>query len=165
MSSLNIIENSANLLVAEQSPPSVLFFGLLSTLVALVAAGAVFSQRKWILGAFMLLLAAGLALMMLPGAAYRITVDRTAHTVAWEARRSGTVEAQGSLPVASIQSADFDFNRNARNIILIGRDGKQYLPLGDQHFTGEPEQSVVLSAIRELIGQSADSPSAPQKTH
>lgn len=164
MSSLTILENSAHMLVAEQSPPSVLFFGILSTTIALAAAGAVFSQRKWILGALLLVLAAGLSLMMLPGTAYKITVDRTARTVAWETRRSGAAQTQGSLPVASIQSADFDFNRNARNIILIGRDGKQYLPLGNQHFTGEPEQSVVLAAIRELIGQGEDSTPVPQGT-
>ena len=155
MSSLTIIENSANLLVAEQSPPSVLMFALLPTLVAACAAVAVLLQRKWVPGVLLVLLVAGLSLMLLPGAAHRITIDRRARTISWEKRQSGKVEAHEEVGAASVQSADMDFNRNARNIILIGRDGRQYFPLGNQHFTGEPEQAVVLSAIRELIGQNA----------
>ena len=129
--------------------------------MAVLAAVALFSQRKWVLGVFMLVLAAGLSLMMLPGATYRVKVDRAGRTISWETKRAGASEPQGSLPAASIQSADFDFNRNARNILLIGRDGKQYFPLGSQHFTGEPDQSVVLTAIRELIGQGSNNTATP----
>ena len=162
MSGLTIIEKSATILVAEQSPPSVPIFALIPTLVAACAAVAVLLKRKWVLGLFLVVLAAGLSLMLLPGAAYRITVNRSVRTISWEKRQSGKVEAQEAIGAANIQSADMDFNRNARNIILMSRDGRQYFPLGNQHFTGEPEQAVVLAAIRKLIGQNAVGESTTQ---
>ena len=162
MFSLTILENSAKILVAEQSAPGALFHVLVATLVTLASAAVIMLPRKWVPGVLLLSFAVGFSLMRLPGPTNRITVHRDTNTIAWEAEKSSNVEAHGEIAAASIQSAEFDFNRNDRNILLIGRDGKQYFPLGKQHFGGEPEQAVVLAAIRELIGQGAGSTLAPQ---
>lgn len=160
-SSLTILQNSAERLFAEQSPPGGLFFMVIAMLIAATLSVVMLRFRKWVLGAFMAVMAAGFSLALLPAAAYRVSVDRQARTVSWDRVRSGKVEAHQELAAAEIQSADFDFNRNARNILLIGRDGRQYLPLGDQHFSGEPEQSIVLAAIREVIAQAVIGPATP----
>ena len=164
MSSLVILENSANILVAEQSAAGTLFGVLVAILVTTASAVVIMLPRKWVPGALLLLSVAGFLLMGLPGTTNKVTLDRDAHTIAWETRHYNNVEAHGQISSASIQSAEFDFNRGDRNIILISRDGKEYFPLGDQHFSGEPEQSVVLAAIRELIGQGVDSMPAQQTT-
>ena len=152
MSSLNILQNSATTLIAEQSPPGGGFFMIVSMLVALGVGVFAFTQRRWVLGLLMFGLSAVFLLFLLPGVAYRIELNREAHTIAWEQVRSGKAISRQQVDAGSIQSADMDFNRNARNIILLGRDGTQYYPLGRQHFTGEPEQAVVLTAVREMIG-------------
>ena len=45
------------------------------------------------------------------------------------------------------------FNRGARTIGLLRRDGSTLYPLGEQQLQNEPDQYVVLNAIREFIGQ------------
>ncbi len=164
MSSLTILQNSADRLVAEQSPPGGLFFVILAILVTTIFSVALLRLRKWILGTFMAVMAICFSLALLPGAAYRLSVDRQTGTIAWDTMRSGKVEAHQEVSATDLQTAEFDFNRNDRNILLVDRDGRQYFPLGDQHFSGEPEQSVALAAIRELIGQGARSAKIPQSS-
>ena len=99
--------------------------------------------------------------VIVPGPTYRITVDRAAGKVEWVTLKGGKEGSSDALAASDIASADMEFNRNARNIVIVRKDGSQSYPLGRQHFTGEPEQYVVLNAIRQLIGQA---PSATQ-TH
>jgi hypothetical protein len=50
------------------------------------------------------------------------------------------------------------FNRGARTIVMIGKDGRQIFPLGAQQLQDEPDQYVVLNALRSAIGQASVTP-------
>ena len=61
-------------------------------------------------------------------------------------------------PTDEIASAEMQFNRGARTIVMIGKDGRQIFPLGAQQLQDEPDQYVVLNALRSAIGQASVTP-------
>ena len=91
--------------------------------------------------------------LAIPGSVYRITVDRSAGKVQWVTTKQGRETSSEEVAATDISSAELEFNRDARCIVLILKDGAQVYPLGRQHYSGEPEQYVVLAGIRQLIAQ------------
>ncbi len=156
---LPILENSSARLIAEQSPPNSWFFGTMSLVLLAGAAAFALRNRRWGLGVLFGLGALCMIWVVLPGPTYRITIDKAGRTVQWATRKGGKETSTESVSAGDLSSADMEFNRDARNIVLLHKDGTQSYPLGRQHFSGEPEQYVVLNAIRQLIGQA---PTVPQ---
>ena len=150
---LPILENTQARLVAEQSPPATLFFGVISALICGGVAGIAILHRKWVLGLILGALTVLFVFLAIPGSVYRITVDRSAGKVQWVTTKQGRETSSEEVAATDISSAELEFNRDARCIVLILKDGSQVYPLGRQHYSGEPEQYVVLDAIRQLIAQ------------
>ena len=151
---LSILENSSARLIAEQSPPNSWFFGTISLVLLAGAAAVALYHRRWPLGLLFGLGALCMIWVVLPGPTYRITVDKAGGKVQWSTLKGGKETSTEAVPASDLSSADMEFNRDARNIVLLHKDGTQSYPLGRQHFSGEPEQYVVLNAIRQMIGQS-----------
>ncbi len=148
------------MLIAEQSAPSTLVFGTISVVLCGGVAIYMLLHRKWGLGLSLFFLTLALTLLAKPGPAYRITVDRSENKIEWETIRGGRQVSHSEVASADLASADMEFNRDSRCIVLIHKDGTQSYPLGRQHFSDEPEQYVVLNAIRQLIGQTALQPAS-----
>ncbi len=153
MRSLQIVENSPQQLVAVQTPYTASFLPVLGILIAL-GFGLWFAfSRQWLR-----LLIPGIAilvfgsLMLLPkNPTYHLRVDRAAHQVTSEGRRGDAVVESFTASGSELAGADMQFNRGASTIVLTRRDGSVLYPFGEQQLQDEPDQYVVLTALRDLI--------------
>ena len=152
---LAIQQNSAGSLVALQQPQSTTGYIVWVVLGVVVVAGLAVSSRRW----WVLVVAVLLAALMIPwrssqrNPAYKLVLDKTTGEITSITLRNGTPGETVSVPAKEISSAEMQFNRGATRIALVKRDGQILFPLGEQHLQGEQDQYVVLSAIREMIGQ------------
>ena len=149
---LSILENSSTRMVVEQSAPNMLFAWITAALSLVLALFMLFNKR-WVLGALMIALAIGMTVLATAWPAYRMTLNRRSNTISWSAVKHNKQVSYDEVQVADVNSAQFEFNRDARCIVLVLKDGSPTYPLGRQHFSGEPQQYIVLNAIREVIGQ------------
>lgn len=86
---------------------------------------------------------------------YRMALNYQAGTVLTEELINGNKGSEQSVALADVASAEMQYNRDATRIALILRNGEQRFPLGQYHFTKEPDQYVILTKIRSAIGQTA----------
>ena len=152
---ISILSNSGGRLVAEQRPQNINFLLLLFGFA--IVAAVIFIVR--VHAYKMLLLPGCLTLLLLflanvgEKVTYRVTVDQASHTITSDQIKGGKVVGSAALPASDLTSAEMQFNRGARTIVLIGRDGSQHFPLGEAQVQDEPDQYVILNALREAIGQ------------
>ncbi len=71
---------------------------------------------------------------------YQMTLDRSAHSLTLRATRKGKLVSSFQVSTAELSSADMQFNRGARTIVLVRRDGSLLYPLGEQQLQDEPDQ-------------------------
>ena len=161
MPSVNIIENTSARLVAVQTPQT---WGPIPALLSVVAGLFLLRllwTRQWKLaivpGLFLLVF---FLLWLIPETpTFRVTLDLAGHSLTSEASKNGKVVSEFAVSAGDLSSAEMQSNRGARTIILIRKDGSLLYPLGKQKLQGEPDQYVILNAIRQFIGQ------APQNEH
>lgn len=158
MHSLQIVENTPQQLVAVQTPYGASFLLVLGIIVALGFLAWFAFTRQW-----KLLLIPGVALLVFIGLArmpsvptYRLQIDKADHRITSEARRGGTVVSSFTVSGADLSSADMQYNRGASTIVVLRRDGSQLYPLGEQQLQDEPDQSVVLTALRDVLTPAAN---------
>lgn len=156
MRSLQIVENSPQQLVAVQTPYGASFLLVLGVIVAIGFCGWFAFTRQW-----RLLVIPGIALLVLCGLAlipsvptYHLQIDKPGHRITSEARRGDAVVNSFTVNGSDLSSADMQYNRGASTIVLLRRDGSQLYPLGEQQLQDEPDQSVVLTALRDAIAGS-----------
>ena len=158
---ITIVSNTGNQLIAEQRPQTV---GFLLIVLSLGIVGlAVYFAR---VHAYKMLLLPVLALLLLlllsrtgQKATYRVTIDQAKRRIISEKLQDGKVLDSTTTSAADVASAEMEFNRGARKIALIHRDGHQSFPLGEEELQNEPDQYIVLNALRQSIGQT---PATPQ---
>lgn len=155
MKLITIITHANGHLVAEQRPQSTGFLVALLSLFLLLLAIQFIRARawKWLLfpaGAFLFLIL--LSFVGTP-TTYRINIDQPHRLIVSEQIVDGKVVATTTIPASDLSSAELQFDRGARTIVLIHRDGRQSFPLGEQELQDEPNQYVILNALREAIGQ------------
>jgi hypothetical protein len=158
---ITVLQNANGHLIAEQRPQTGNFIVVVGLLAAIVFALVLAYKHQW----KMMLVPALAALVLTPmwhspnNPVYRIVVNQQAHEVVSDKLMDGKSVEHTVTPTGEIASAEMQFNRGARTIVVIGRDGKQIFPLGQQQLQNEPDQYVVLNALRQAIGQA---PVAPQ---
>jgi hypothetical protein len=158
---ITVLQNANGHLIAEQRPQTGNFIVVLGLSLAIIFALVQAYKHQW----KMILIPVLASLILIPmwhsskNPIYRIVVDQQAHEVVSDKLVDGKSVEHTVTPVGEIASAEMQFNRGARTIVMIGRDGKQIFPLGEQQLQNEPDQYVVLNAIREAIGQA---PATPQ---
>jgi hypothetical protein len=157
---ITVLQNANGHLVAEQRPQTGNFIVVAGLLAAIVFALVLAYKQQW-----KMLLIPGLAALVLilmwrspNNPVYRIVVDQQAHEVVSDKLVDGKSVEHTVTPTSEIASAEMQFNRGARTIVMIGRDGKQIFPLGEQQLQNEPDQYVVLNALRQAIGQAPVTP-------
>lgn len=156
MKLISILSNANGLLVAEQQPQTVGFLVALLVIGMLGLALYFIRRHAWT----MLVLPADALVIALSlwrfgqGDTYRVTVDQQHHQIVSQRIDGNKVVANTTTPASDLTSAEMQFNRGASKIVLIHRDGHQSFPLGEQELQDEPNQYVVLNAMRLAIGQS-----------
>jgi len=156
MKLISIISNANGQLVAEQHPQTVGFLLVIFTLVLLGLAIYFVRARAWTM---LVLPGLGLAVLMFLSligqkTTYRITIDQQTHQIVSDELTKDKVISSTTTSASDLTSAEMQFNRGARKIVLIHRDGHQSFPLGEQELQNEPDQYVILNALRQTIGQS-----------
>jgi len=157
MKLVTILSNANGQLVAEQRPQSVGFLLVIGTLLMLALAFYFVRSRAWTM-----LVLPGLGLLILFGLSligqkttFRIQVDESGHQIVSQELKGDKVISTVTTPSSDIASAEMQSNRGARKIVLIHRDGHQSFPLGEQELQDEPDQYVILNALRAAIGQNS----------
>jgi hypothetical protein len=152
---ITVLQNANGHLIAEQRPQTGNFIIVLGLLIAIFFALVLAYRHQW----KMMLLPVLAALVLIPmwhsssNPIYRIVVDQQAHEVVSDKLVDGKSVEHTVTPTGEITSAEMQFNRGARTIVMIGRDGRQIFPLGEQQLQNEPDQYVILNALRQAIGQ------------
>ena len=90
-----------------------------------------------------------------PQHSYQMSVDYRTGSIRCEEFIDGAKQSEQVTALADVASAEMQHNRDATRIALILRNGEQRYPLGHYHFNNEPDQYVILTKIRSLIGQTA----------
>lgn len=158
---ITILQNNDGHLIAEQRPQSGNFLLVIGFILIVLFSAVLIYKHQW----KRLLFPALAAVVLVPlwhsstNPTYRIEVDKQAHKIVSEKLVDGKSVATSTIPATDLTSADMQFNRGARTIVLIHRDGHQSFPLGEDELQDEPDQYVILNALRQVIGQS---PAAPQ---
>lgn len=156
---LTIQTNTPTSLVALQGPQPSVDSVWMYVLLAGVFLGLTIYQRQWKLAVVplgILLLGAVSYLGRQGKPSYRMSANFSSGTVHSETvTKSGAVVSQQDTSLADIASAEMQYNRDATRIALILRSGEQRFPLGALHYNNEPDQYVVLTKLRENIGQAA----------
>ena len=163
MPQVMIIESRPDRMVAIETPPHTNFVQALLVVVFISVAGYAVWTRSWkvlgVAGVFCGLMFASVR-SMTHGSTFRMTIDVSRSQITSDEISSrGRLIREQIFPASAIASADMQFNRGARTIVLIHRDGSQSFPLGEEFVQDEPDQYVVLNALRTAIGQV---PVAPQ---
>ncbi|MEW9573513.1 hypothetical protein ABQJ54_17300 [Rhodanobacter sp. Si-c] len=166
MKLITIITHANGHLVAEQRPQSAGFLMVLLALILLVVSIQFIRARAW-----KWLLIPGLAFLFMmllsftgTTTTYRISVDQPRHLIVSEQIVRGKIVATTTTPASDLSSAELQFDRGARTIVLVHRDGHQSFPLGEQELQDEPGQYVILNALREAIGQNPVPPREGRRT-
>lgn len=145
-------------LVALQGPqPAQGIFWAFAIMVTIFGAMALY-HRSWKLAMFPLSLAVfGFGLSVLPKTqpSYRVTLDYRSGHMQTQEIGNGKVTKEQDTSLADVASAEMQYNRDATRIAVLLRNGEQRFPLGQYHFTSEPQQYVVLTRIRAATGQVA----------
>jgi hypothetical protein len=89
---------------------------------------------------------------------FRVEVDQPSRQIVSQELSNGKVISSTAITASDLNSAEMQFDRGKRTIVLIGRDGQQIFPLGEERLQNEPNQYVILNALRAAIGQT---PAAP----
>lgn len=84
---------------------------------------------------------------------FRAEVDPQAHQIISEELSRDKIISKTIISTDDISSAEMQSNRGATRIVLLLHNGTQVFPLGQQHLQNEPDQYVVLTAMRQAIGQ------------
>lgn len=160
MKLISIISNTSGNLIAEQHPQTAGFLIGVFTLACIGFAIYLVWTRAWTM---LILPILGLALMLFLSrigqkTTYRVDIDQQTHQITSEQLKDGKVISTTTTPASDLTSAEMQFNRGARTIVLIHRDGHQSFPLGEEELQDEPDQYVILNALRQVIGQSPASP-------
>lgn len=156
MKLISIISNTNGNLIAEQHPQTVSFLlGFLALALIGLAIYLVW-MRTW---RMLILPILGLALLLFLShigqkTTYRVDINQQTRQITSEELKDGKVISSTTTPASDLTSAEMQFNRGARKIVLIHRDGHQSFPLGEQELQDEPGQYVILNALRQVIGQS-----------
>lgn len=156
---LTIQTNTPSSLVALQGPQPAVDSVWMYLLLAGVFLGLTFYQRQWKLAVVplgILLLGVVSYVGRLGKPSYQMSANFSTGTVHSETlARSGAVVSKQDTTLADVASAEMQYNRNATRIALILRNGEQRFPLGELHYNNEPDQYVILTKLREAIGQAA----------
>ena len=155
MKSLAILGDTAGVLVAEQKPQSVGPVPLILLVVAACVVCWLLWTKQWKLLVFpcVLMLIICIPIVSSKHPTYHLTVNRPQHTITSQATVSGNQVSAFQVSAHDLNSAEMQFNRGARTIVLVRRNGSLLYPLGEQQLQDEPNQYVVLNAIRQMIGQ------------
>ena len=155
MRSLQVLQNDGGLMVAKQTPYTA---GFIPYLFILLSAG--FLIRFLWTRQFRAAVIPGLVLVFVLSdfltpvvPTYTLILNREKRTLTSEARVKNAVQAGFTVDAEDLNSAEMQFNRGATTIVLVRRDGSLLYPLGEQQLQDEPDQYVVLNAIRQMIGQ------------
>ena len=135
MRSVQILENTSARFVAVQAPQS---WGPVPAILSLATAAFLvrfLSTRQWRLavlpGVFLLVF---LLLWLVPAnPTFTLTLDVAARSILSEGTKSGKIVSQFQVPAADISSAEMQFNRGARTIVMIRNDGSLLYPLGKEN--------------------------------
>ena len=151
---ITILVNSNGHFTAEQNGQSFALVSLLLAAGAVVLALIFARSRAWIwelIPLVLLLIAVGL-LFANRGKAYRmeITPGDAMHVQQFD---GGKPVLDSNIYLESFASADLEYRRQDRRIVAVLRDGRTIYPLGEDYVASEPDQFVVLTAIREAIGR------------
>lgn len=155
---ITVLSNSNGHLIAQQRPPgdSITHF-----FVILLLGFAVYCI--WIRAWKLLFLPGVLLIVFLFPSGQRNTlqvdIDQQTGEIVCSESDKGKVISSTTVTASELTAAEMQFNRGARRIVLIHRDGHQTFPLGEAELQGEPDQYVILNALRQVIGQA---PVAPQ---
>ena len=116
--------------------------------MGLVARGALL-----LIGAFLLFLNRGVM--------YHMEIAQNDGELHYSEIDKGKVVSDSNLYLENISSADMQYRRQDARLVVILRDGRQVYPLGDDWVRQDPDQAVVLAAIRNALGVSPPSSSRP----
>ena len=153
MKLLTIISNSGGRLIVVQQPQAESYtFWII--LVVVLAACFIY-RRAWQLLFIPALLAVVIYSSSFIGqkTTYRAEIDQETRQITSEQLEKDKIVSKTTIPASDLNSAEMQFNRGASRIVLVHRDGRQEFPLGEQHLQNEPDQYVVLNALRQAIGQ------------
>ncbi len=154
---LRVVVDQVNRLVVDQAQPESASSSALVGLLGIVIVGILVWQRKWISVAgttvLILVLVTAFYKSETPKYAYHLDVDSSAGTVSWQTLKDGQQITSETLHAADIASSDMAFAAPGGWVQVIGKDGKEYYPLGKVAYQHEPVQFIVVNRIRKMIGE------------
>lgn len=153
MHALHILQNSSQQLIAVQTAPSVRWLFLFFVVAAVVFGVLAFKKRFWLgvgLSACLLLLFGSLAALPKP-ATYKLRVDLKRGVITSEGTRNGTLVSSFVVNGSDLSAAELQSDRGDTAIVLIRQKGSLLFPLGEEKLKGEPDQYVVLTALRGTL--------------
>ncbi len=155
MKNLNILSDAAGVLVAEQKPQSIGPVPVILLIISACLSVWFVRAKQWKLLVFpfalVLIILLPLALSRYP--TYKLVVDQSKGTITSVATLNGRQLSALEISATDLTSAEIQFNRGARTIVLVRRDGALVYPLGEQQLQDEPNQYIVLNALRGVIGR------------
>ena len=154
-----IVQNAGGVLVAQQSPQTGAWFLNIALVLAAGFALLFWKRHQRQRAKFARTALYWLFLLRLLTPLYKtcqIRIDHNAHEISWTATRFGQQVSAESMPSSDIAAADLESSRGDRRIVVIRRDGTPVYPLGDMYLTGQTNQYVILTAIREMIERASD---------
>ena len=153
MRSLQIVENSPQQLIAVQTATSLGWLYAIFITVAVAAAIWMVWTRQWrLLGVPALVIALFGFFALLPKPPiYTLTIDFAANAVLSRATRGSADVSSFTVKGRDLSAADMQSNRGATAIALTRQDGSLLFPLGEEMLQNEPDQYVVLTALRKVI--------------
>ena len=157
MRALQILENSPRQLLAVQTAPSVRWLFVFFVMAAFVGVALSLRKRFWrgaaIAGSLLVLF--GLLAALPKPASYRLHIDVPNRVITSEGVRNGTLVSSFMVNGSDLSAAELQSNRGDTAIVLIRQDGSLLFPLGEEKLKGEPDQYVVLTALRATIHDAA----------
>ncbi len=156
MKLITIVVDTSTQFVAEQRSQNLWFLTAMFVAAVLGLAFYLIKIRawKWLVGPALLL---PIILLIFSDIGhhlvYRVAIEKQSHLITCEQIVNGQLTSTVVIPSSDITSAEIQFNRSARIIALVHRDGHLSYPLGQEQVTNEPDQYVVLNALRSTIGQ------------
>ncbi len=152
---LTIQQNTPTQLVAVQSPGTATAYSIWVLLTAIAVVACALYYRRW----WLVIVGIALVVFMIPWRSsqrapnYEVVVDKSARIITSKTMLGNRMEQTFSEDARDLASAEMQFNRGATRIVLIQQDGQQKFPFGELHYQDEPDQYVVLNAMRQTIGQ------------
>lgn len=153
MRALHILENTSQQFVAVQTAPSVRWLFLFFLAAALVGLLLSWRERFWrgVAVAGCLLVLFGLLAALPKPATYLLRIDVNGRVITSEGTLNGTLISSFAVNGSDLSAAELQSSREAADIVLVRQDGSLLFPLGEQKVQNEPDQYVVLTALRKAV--------------